>query len=405
MVWYGMVELRLCQLFYKTFFYIHVQSIEKEDLVMTKVLFNASVSNTQSLLYSEKTADRQNDLKQAVVKGSSQKSGDEYVKRTSEPTEADNVNVQNERKNHQKQLDDIEKAKRANTIQTETVINPNNSQKLTIVTKYDSMGNEESITATREDGSVASIANCKDGKQISFDGWFPDGTIAFKAEFVNGKMSKMIDYSSNGNVKKTETYEYYPNGELKSETSDDGMELKTVTYHENGQLKQCKTSNSLGDFIDDYNEEGLLIKKTDPYGDENGIWTYEYNEDGNEIKQCHYSLDGKQLLERAETEYIDNKKITKFYDKDGSLETTSEYEKMPDGSTIYRRNGEFESRIKLVEGDNYEETEEKETYIMNEAGETIAVVKPTIDGSVEFYDGKGNKITEREYNEIIGIPD
>lgn len=373
---------------------------------MADVSFNASIPQIQDLPGSKTVVNQQN-YSAPVVAGSAQRNEDKFVNAGTEPTEADKVSAQKQAESHKKQLDDIEKMKRANTTQTETEVNPNNGQKLTIVTKYDSMGNEEKMTVYREDGSISCVSNFKDGKQTGMDAYYPDGTLAAKTEFVDGKISKEVNYSPDGNVKTTRTCEYYPNGNLKSDVCEGGLIPYSMTYYENGQLKQEKRF----DTISEYNEKGQKIKETNTSENPEfaGISTYEYNEDGKEISSHRYTLDGKILIERTESEYTDTKEIYKTYNQDGNLEFTIEYEKMPDGSTIQRENGKFTSRIKLVEGDNYETTGEKETYNMNESGETIAVMKPVIEKdetgqeytTFEYYDGKGNKITEDKYQEIM----
>lgn len=72
-------------------------------------------------------------------------------------------------------------------------------------------------------------------------------------------------------------------------------------------------------------------------------------------------------------------------------------EKMPDGSEIYRVNGQFMCREKTVLD---EKGHTLEQYTMTEKGETVALQKGEGDNA-EYYDGNMNRITPEQYRNLL----
>mgnify|MGYP006888163427 FL=1 len=113
-------------------------------------------------------------------------------------------------KANQKQLDEMAKMKRAGKTISSTVSGAGGST-LTMLETYDKNGELKTVQTKRSDGSISYTANYDNGKQISGEGYFEDGTIASKSEFKDGNLIKETSYSSDGSgkVESSTSYEYY----------------------------------------------------------------------------------------------------------------------------------------------------------------------------------------------------
>lgn len=307
-------------------------------------------------------------------------------------------------KANQKQLDEMAKMKRAGKTISSTVSGAVGST-LTMLETYDKNGELKTVQTKRSDGSISYTANYDNGKQISGEGYFEDGTIASKSEFKDGNLIKETSYSSDGSgkVESSTSYEYFPNGKLKSEVREHTLFPSKKEYYENGNLKFEQDSSN----INEYDETGKLLKKTFKSHIEeepSSVTYYEYDKEGREVSSSKYSEDGKTLISKTETQYTGNKTCTIVYDASGKEKFRTEEEIMSDGSIIRREDNQFLSRTKVVHD---EKLNSEETYDYTENGDLIAYSKPYINTEEEgviddkYYDAKGNEISYDEYVTIL----
>lgn len=278
---------------------------------------------------------------------------------------------------HQKAIDEISKMKEQAQNNTQTKIEEivlNDGSKIFIHTKYNSSGVPIEGTAVREDGSISSKTEYKDGKPVRQEQFYRDtGELAMVSEYnENGKVSKEMhfDPDSKDNITSTISYEYYENGNVKSQNVNDWLGKKVSEYYENGILKRMQD-----DFkCEEYNEDGNLIKCTNSRT--HTVETKEYDSQGREIKSQTLDLETNQLIESSTVEYLGNIQRHIVKDMDGETNVL-DYINHDDGSMEHRENGIFVSRNKF------------ESY--KENGRNI-------DKSTE-YDEKGNitKISVEEF--------
>lgn len=120
--------------------------------------------------------------------------------------------------NHQNQLDEIAKMKRANTTTTETIIDKDRGgQRYTLTTKYDNMGNPETITKICENGKVDSINKFKDGKHVEEETfiYYLDDVESYVTTFNNFEKPLQTKSYKNNKLQATTDYKYYDNGVTK----------------------------------------------------------------------------------------------------------------------------------------------------------------------------------------------
>ncbi len=332
-------------------------------------------------------------------------SNQEYSYTSIEHSDAKPLTEEQKQKKHsayQKQLDKIAKMKRAGQTISSSIPGANGST-LTKLETYDKNGELKIVQTKRSDGSISFTAEYDNGKQIRQEAYFEDGTLSSKSEFKDGKLIKEISYDPDGSgmIASSTSYEYYPNGNLKSEVKDDPISPAVKQYYENGTLKLDQSSIS----ISEYDDTGKLLKQTFNSPNENkftsSITYFEYDKEGREISSSKYSKDGKTLISKSETQYTQNKTSTIVYDTSDKEIFRSEEETMPDGSIIRRENNKFVDRIKVVDNEI-----DKEIYHYTEDGKLIAYQIPyenAESGYIDdkFYDGNGKEISYDDYEDIL----
>lgn len=302
----------------------------------------------------------------------------------------------------QKQLEQIAKMKRAGQTISSSVSGANGST-LTLQETYDKNGELKLAQTIRSNGSISCTAEYDNGKQISQENYYEDGTLGTKSEFKDGKLIKEISYfpDGSGTIAKSTSYEYYPNGNLKSEIKEDPVSTSVKQYYENGTLKL----NQSDAITREYDETGKLLKEKFNFPPDSGLPSfvkyYEYDKKGREISCSEYSKDGKTLTSKSETQYTKNKTCTIVYDASGKEKFRGETEEMPDGSIITRKNNKFIKRLKIVDNKL-----DREMYFYTEDGKLIAYQIPyedTESGLLDdkYYDANGKEISYDDYEAII----
>ena len=302
----------------------------------------------------------------------------------------------------QNELDEIEKAKRANKTITTTMEGENGIY--TVETKYDALGNEEKRIVKREDGSICNIDEFNNGIISKTQMFFPGGTIAGDIEYNNdGKPIKEKNYSSNPNengvVVSSVDYEYYENGNLKcKKASAEGGIDKEEAYYENGSLKYTKN----GPLYEEYNEQGqqtLYIVNNSDNLIEN---KFEYNSSGQLIKEINHTyIDGEERNTITDITYENNIKKSIHKYSNGEVYRISTEETLPDGSSkgcTYSPDGIL--REETIIHINSDDEEVVNTHCYNEKGKLVAYQVEDA-GIFKYYNAEGQSITVDDYEKIV----
>ncbi|MDE5866896.1 MAG: hypothetical protein K2H31_09910, partial [Lachnospiraceae bacterium] len=226
--------------------------------------------------------------------------------------------------------------------------------------RYDASGNkiEDKYISYDIDGSTLMFSHKTwaydaAGNEIEYVKYDENGDIEARAEREydsNGKQIKAVDFDEDNIVKRREEIEYDAAGnEIKRENYSYGhTEEIFSTYDEYGNLILCVKYNSSYSHIDEkikyeYDENGNMIKEvhhknpqTVGYWTERDLdfwWEYEYDENGREIKSIRHDSDG--TVNWNEIEYDDNgREINEIYKIDGIVRITWENEYDEDGYII-----------------------------------------------------------------------
>lgn len=355
-----------------------------------------------------------NEEKNFIQRNTTQVKAGEIEHKNDEPLtpEQQEINQQN----HQNQLDEIAKMKRANTTTTETIIDKDRGgQKYTLTTKYDNMGNPETITKIRENGKVDSINKFKDGKHVeeetfmySFDDVESDVTT-----FNNFEKPLQTKSYKNNKLQATTDYKYYDNGVTKESfnysnntgATDAPTYNEKILYNDKGQLLRREYSSNLP-LADEYTNEFEERKY-----DDNGNLVYSVS--SNDTKR-HISVDSSDKLTP-----ILNKNKSEYYINEYGIEVShTESSKTSDdprfkeehsnSSTSYAKKEVFGNKevnyfYKDEKGSSLHSKtvierngDSKKISIYNSNGQLVTYSIETEDDA-RYFDGNGKEISYEEH--------
>lgn len=177
------------------------------------------------------------------------------------------------------------------------------------------------ITVYSSDGQLEGYLEYEydnDGKLIT--NGMQDNNHAWIWFYVNeydqdGHKTKMIQYDERG--KELVTFSY--------ETDEKGNVIKeAISYSDDSLMEQSSTFEYDGD---------KLYKVTHQ---DNSYYTYEYDKNGNQVKEFYYTADG-ELVRTYQSKYDKNGNLikTSFIDGDGTTGSYSTYEYNNKGETTF----------------------------------------------------------------------
>lgn len=259
--------------------------------------------------------------------------------------------------------------------------------------EYDDDGNV--INAADDNGNALTLEYDEDGKLIKYE-LISDGKTSLKNEYTYNKKertvsckgmnytsvtyydeswrkTKISSYDKDGDLEMEFAYEYDNRGNMTKlsfcydmeeytrkgyntfEYDKDGNKIKESTYDENGEARGYNTY--------EYYDDGSYIKKAYVTGGELSSIT-KYDKDGNKIKESHYNT----VLHCEE-----NGKRTKslFYNADGEIEQYITYEYDENGNLIKQSRYDADDKLK-----------ESKTYEYDESGNLIKTSNLVMPGTI-----------------------
>lgn len=358
-----------------------------------------------------------NEEKNFIQRNTTQVKAGEIEHKNDEPLTPEQQEIKQQ--NHQNQLDEIAKMKRANTTTTETIIDKDGGgQRYTLTTKYDNMGNPETITKIRENGKIDSINKFKDGKHVEEEtfAYTPDDVKSDVTTFNNFEKPLQTKSYKNNKLQATTDYKYYDNGVIKESfeysnnidaTDDDPSYNKKILYNDKGQLSKREYYGNIpirDEYTNSFEERRY---------DDNGklIYSISYDED-----KKHTSVDFSEneapFLEKIKTEhYINEYGIEVLHTESSKTSDDPRFKDEHNSSISYTKNEIFDNKVvsysysdekgsSLLSKEVIEENgDSKKMSYYNANGQLVKYMIETEDDQ-KFFDGNGKEISWEEHTMI-----
>lgn len=355
-----------------------------------------------------------NEEKNFIQRNTTQVKAGEIEHKNNEPLTPEQQEIKQQ--NHQNQLDEIAKMKRANTTTTETIIDKDRGgQRYTLTTKYDNMGNPETITKICENGKVDSINKFKDGKHAEEETfiYYLDDVESYVTTFNNFEKPLQTKSYKNNKLQATTDYKYYDNGVTKESfnysnntgATDAPTYNEKILYNDKGQLLRREYSSNLP-LADEYTNEFEERKY-----DDNGNLVYSVS--SNDTKR-HISVDssGKvtPILNKNKSEYYINEYGIEVSHTESSKTSDDPRfkEEHSNSSTSYAKKEVFGNKevnyfYKDEKGSSLRSktviernADSKKISIYNSNGQLVTYSIETEDDA-RYFDGNGKEISYEEH--------
>ncbi len=328
----------------------------------------------------------------------------------------------------------------------ETIYNSDGSVKIKSFYVYDANGNRVEESNYNSEGKLSFKRTYEydiAGNEVGVNRYNSNGSLLIKyvCQYdVNGNKIEEKRYNSDGNLFSRYIFKYNVEGNLLEENSyeADGSLFcqKTFRYDSDSNLIEWN-ENYVGDGVENtykYDTKGNLIEENN-YGCPKIVYFYEYDEEGNWIKQIEYKngVVVEKIIERSFVYIKPNKEERVFVNKVEKLveggKTTSKRLKLKGKvksfvTCIYDAKGISSNVVKeerklffkcyfdvegnQIEGNSYRLDGSllfKDIYKYDNMGNNIEINRYNLEGNLEFrftfkYDDSGNKIEENRYNNI-----